>query len=200
MEKSIFPLLGNRNYIHSTTLWRYVVEQLVPADIINARLVCKQKIQTQVDIYCNEGECATIKDSDADIYVITDNGRYVYSFKSNGEVVNNSISYDEDGLLGEHELYDNERVIILRSVSREWLINSIVAANKALLLALLPNKGMSSWLIGKINLDYSALEKAVAHGDLRLQLDNVLANQYTKVSVYVGDKKYGVLESARKRR
>lgn len=200
MEKSNFPLLGSRKYIHSTTLWRYVLNQLAHTNIIEARLLCKKKLQTQMDIYCNKGENIAIKDSDAEMYVTTEDGKYVFSFKANGEDVNSSVAYDEEGLLGEHELDCKKKVIILKKVSVEWLINSIVAANKALLLATLSNEGMSSWLMGKINLDYAALKKAVVQGDLRLQLDNVLANQYTKVSVYVDNKKYGILESARKRK
>lgn len=200
MEKSNFSLLGIRNYVHSTTMWRYVLSKFTDTVDKNMRLICRNKILSQTDIFINPGNVAKIVDSDADIFLKTTDGNYVISFRANGEEVKNSIPYDEDGLLGDYQLDIEKREIILHNVSSDNLINVVVAANKILLLRTLSNEGMTSWLIGKINLNYSDLEKDLPSGALCLKLNNVLANQYTKVSVYIGDKKYGVLESARKRR
>lgn len=203
MEKiktSEFVLYGSRDYVHSTTIWNFLLQCLNVGDVVNARIVYKKKLQEQADAYISEGRVPVVEGSFADLYVKSLMGEYVISLKSNGVKVIDAVPYDEDAFLGDNEISPSTKEIVLKHVDVKHLINVLVVSNKILLQKVLSSEGMTSWVMGKINLDYSALEKAVAHGDLRLQLDNVLANQYTKVSVYVGDKKYGVLESARKRR
>lgn len=200
MEKSNFPLLGTRRYIHSTTLWRYVINKLTNTDITQARLLCKKRLHGQVDIYCKQGEIPAIEDSNAEMYVNTNEGMYVFSFKANGESIDKSVPYDEDKLLGEHVLDTDKREIILKNVSKEWLINSLVAASKTLMLKCLSNEGMTSWAVGKISLDWKELEDIASDKQVQLRLSNVLSNRYAKVVVYVEGKKYGAIESARWRK
>lgn len=197
-----FNFLENRNYIHSTS-WLYMLLGILKDnnyfnsvfDINNVSAVFRSKKNKQgyylIDEECDNTDIVfnfTIGDKKIKAYYIED-----------GNVVVDSMPYDEDGLVRESVIDKNERTSTIIIKNLDNIYNIIVSLNKKLLLTILPHEDFTSWSVGKFNLHWNKLHNNTFGKKLVIKLTNNIDNMYCKSIIYIDEQFVGTIDYARSR-
>lgn len=201
MERYVtdFALFGTRKYVHSTSFMHYVAGIFEKKKISACQVVFRRKLYSNAEVYVEEGQKSSVPDCNAELLLSMDGNDYVVSFKAIDKEIVKSVPYDEDALVGSASVNSERREITVNEAASENLINVIVAANKKLLLTLLPNEGWARWSVGKWDLKWAEMVRSLGAGAIKIRLKNVLNEQYTRSEIYIGDARYGTIDFAREK-
>lgn len=194
-----FSLFGTRRYVHSTSFMHYLTRIFTGDKISSCQAVFRKKLYSNAEVYIEEGRKSSIPNCNAELLLSVEGNSYIVSFKAIDKEIAKSVPYDEEALVGSARVDSDGREITVNEAASENLINIIVAANKKLLLAILPNEGWSRWSVGKWDLKWSEMVRALGTGAMKIRLKNVLNEQYARSEIYIGKARYGTIDYARER-
>jgi hypothetical protein len=196
-------LLGTRDYLHSTTILRSLLENVAMIDVGDLQQVVAQfhdltSRQCVFDLLVLEGnESLTRMGYVATFRVRGEAGEAVLGLRPLDSMIREHRPFDEDSLALHSEM-DIVHRCIQGGASHGALLETVVALNKRLHAALFDSHGYAKWLLTRVELNHDYfIGKSPTR--LRLVLLSELASINTKVAIEADDRVIGLVQFSRKK-
>lgn len=190
--------LGDRHYLHSTTIVKALVDACANAFDCGKVQQMSAQFHALTDRQCvfdrlqmEPGESLTGAGYVATFKTQTGQGSQVFGLRPLIEGIIETRPFDEDGLANAAVLNVDDQRIGLVGVNGE-LLPAVVALNKRLHAALFSPAGYSKWLLTRLDLNNACFELSRVD-DICLQIVSVLASVSTKATITVNSSVGGVI-------
>jgi hypothetical protein len=199
-----FVLLGDRNYVHSTTQTEGIIKAVkywslceINHMVGNFHTVIMN--ECRYDLFANAEKKDLTKSGYATIYrIICKDQPHIVGLLPRAEKVVKSVAYDEDQLISGCEIDKKNKTAGLIT-DKNHLINKIIALNKQMHNQLFNNKGFSSWFCSRFELNWNQMATVeINRFEIRLLRD--LRSLYTKSSIATDQRECGYIYFSRSMR